>query len=210
MKELNHDTLREAVLALPSYNPPIDLWDEIERALDSEDALAESVQVLPQYEPPAAVWQHLEAELSAAPSRAIRRPMLRLVARRAQWLAAAAVAGVLIAAWWMLHPVENDSEGSVIAVRVTQEVVNAEVQTATQEKEDEGFSLVSQLCQSKAPVCEDPDFKLLKSELEELTAAKQEIRSALGQYGDDPDMAAQLVQIERERSELLRQMMQMI
>lgn len=204
MKELNHNTLRESLQALPTYEPPLALWDEIELALDSEDALAESVQTLPQYEPPDAVWQHLEAQLEAAgPRRAVRRslPMPRL-----QWLAAAAVIGILTIAWWLMRPSGSES----VAVYVSQEVVNIEVQAAAQEAEDEGFDLVTELCESKAPVCEEPDFKALKTELDDLTAAKTDLRTALGQYGDDPSLTAQLVQIERERSEVLRQMMQMI
>ena len=209
MKELNHNTLHEALQALPTYEPPLALWDDIELALDSEDALAESVQALPQYEPPDAVWQHLEAQLEAAePRKAVRlEPLLRPLQQR-QWWAAAATIALLVVAWWLLRP--TASEGELVAVQITQETVNTEVQAAAQEAEDEGFDLVATLCESKAPVCEEPDFKLLKSELDDLTLAKNDLRTALGQYGDDPDMAAQLVQIERERSEVLRQMMQMI
>lgn len=209
MKELNHNKLHEALQALPTYEPPLALWDDIELALDSEDALAESVQALPQYEPPDAVWQHLEAQLDAAvPQKIVRlAPTLRPLRRR-QWWAAAATIALLVTAWWLLRPAAG--KGELVAVQITQETVNTEVQAAAQEAEDEGFDLVATLCESKAPVCEEPDFKLLKSELDDLTLAKNDLRTALGQYGDDPDMAAQLVQIERERSEVLRQMMQMI
>lgn len=209
MKELNYNTLHEALQALPTYEPPLALWDDIELALDSEDALAESVQALPQYEPPDAVWQHLEARLDAAePQKIVRlEPVLRPLHQR-RWWAAAATITLLVMAWWLMRPVAGD--GELVAVQISQEAVNTEVQAAAQEAEDEGFDLVAELCESKAPVCEETDFKLLKSELDDLTLAKNDLRTALGQYGDDPDMAAQLVQIERERSEVLRQMMQMI
>jgi hypothetical protein len=208
MKELNHNTLRDALHALPTYEPPFGLWDEIELALDAEDALTESVQALPQYEPPDALWQHLEARLDAAEVRKTLRmePLLRPLRRRQWWAAAAAVA-LLAAAWWLLRPA---AESEQMALHISQEALNTEVQNAAQEAEDAGFSLVAQLCQSQAPVCEEPDFKALKSELDDLSAAKAELRNALGQYGDDPTLAAQLVQIERERSDVLRQMMQMI
>ncbi len=208
MKELNHNTLHEALQALPDYEPPLALWDDIELALDSEDTLAESVQALPQYEPPDAVWQHLEAQLEVAEPRKVTRLEPLRPLRRQQWWAAAAAIALLVVAWWLLRP--TASEGELVAVQITQETVNTEVQATAHEAEDAGFDLVATLCESKAPVCEEPDFKLLKSELDDLTLAKNDLRTALGQYGDDPDMAAQLVQIERERSEVLRQMMQMI
>jgi len=208
MKELNHNTLRDALHALPTYEPPFGLWDEIELALDADDALTESAHTLPLHEPPDALWQQIEARLYAVqPQKSVRiEPLLRPLQRR-QWWAAAATIALLVVAWWLLRPM---AEGEQMAIQISQETVNIEVQAAAQEAEDEGFDLVATLCESKAPVCEEPDFKALKSELDELTAAKTDLRTALGQYGDDPDMAAQLVQIERERSEVLRQMMQMI
>ena len=115
MKELNHNTLHEALRTLPTYEPPLALWDDIELALDSEDALAESVQQLPQYDPPDAVWQHLEAQLdAAAPQKTVRlAPALRPLRRRQWWAAAAAVA-LLVAAWWLLRPAAG--EGELVAV----------------------------------------------------------------------------------------------
>lgn len=209
MNELNHNTLRDALHALPAYDPPFGLWDEIELALDADDALTESVRALPQHEPPDALWQCLEARLDAAEVQKTVRmePALRPLRQRQWWWAAAAAVALFAAAWWLLRPT---AESEQMAVQISQETVNTEVQAAAQEAEDEGFELVATLCESKAPVCEEPDFKALKTELDDLTAAKAELRTALGQYGDDPALAAQLVQIERERSDVLRQMIQMI
>jgi hypothetical protein len=202
MNELNHNTLQRALQRLPEHEPPVGLWDALEEALDAEELLSESVQTLPQYEPPAQVWENLEASLSEKPA---SRPVLRIsIVRRA--MAAAAVGLVLLSAWWWFQTSHSAAEQVV----VSQEKLDEQIRASVQEEEDSAFELVQTLCQSRAPVCEQPEFKTLKSELDELTQAKKSLRQALGQYGDDSGLAAQLVRIERERSGLLRQMMSMI
>lgn len=207
MKELNHNTLHNAIRTLPEYEPPVGLWDSIEEALDAEEQLSQSVQSLPQYDPPAHIWGNLEAALPIV--KPMPKPVLRGTLFR-QILAVAAISLAVLGTWWLVQKNVSATGEAAIAVTVTQEALNAEVQSAAKENEDEGFDLVSQLCESKAPVCEDPDFKALKIELDDLTQAKNELRVALGSYGDDPTLASQLVQIERERSAVLRQMIQMI
>jgi len=167
--------------------------------LDAEAALAEPVRNLPRYAPPPSVWNRIETALSRQ-----ARPG-RTIGRQRWWAAAAATAGLLMTAWWHLRPADAD-----IAVHISQEPIDTAVQTVIQEPEDAGFDLVTTLCASRLPVCDDPGFQALRSELDDLTAAKHQLRSALGQYGDDPELAAQLTKIERERSMVLRQLIQMI
>lgn len=198
MKELNVNTLRQALSRLPEYEPPAGLWDELEASMDADIQLSGTVQTLPLYDPPAEIWNNIENRLQQKP--AVRLGIFRRI------LAAAAVGLVLLSAWWLMGPATSGQD----RVAVTQETLNADIRASVQEKEDAAFELVETLCASKAPVCEQPDFKALKSELDELTDAKKEIRTTLGRYGDDPGLAAQLVRIERERSGLLRQMMNMI
>ncbi len=202
MKELNHNTLQQALQRLPQYEPPAGLWDALEESLDAEEQLAAAAQTLPQYEPPAQVWKNLETALERNPA---TRPVLRVLIFR-RLMAAAAVGLILLSAWWLFKTGTVGAEQIV----VSQEKLDEQIRASVQEKEDTAFELVQTLCQSRAPVCEEPEFKTLKSELDELTETKESLRQALGQYGDDPSLAAQLVRIERERSGLLRQMMSMI
>jgi len=202
MNELNHNTLQHALQRLPEYEPPAALWDVLEESLDAEEMLGESVRALPTYEPPAQVWENLEAALE---QKIAAKPALRVAIFR-RMVAAAAVGLVLLSAWWFFKT-ENSSGEQIV---VSQEKLDEQIRASVQEEEDSAFELVQTLCQSRAPVCEQPEFKNLKSELDELTQAKESLRQALGQYGDDPSLAAQLVRIERERSGVLRQMMSMI
>ena len=60
------------------------------------------------------------------------------------------------------------------------------------------------------PVCDIPEFKTLKTELDELTTAQNELRHALGLYADDPELVSQMVQLERERDLILQKLIQFI
>jgi hypothetical protein len=202
-KEANRATLRRALENLPQYTPPYQSWENIADALDAEDMLSADVKKLPQYAPPAKVWEAIEQNLEVAQPWSVKRG--RLIRALS---AAAAVTGILIGAWWVgTGRAAQASEGEHIVV--TQQKLDQGI-VATVHEEDPAFQMVQTLCQERLPVCEKPEFKALRSELDELTQAKQGLRTALGSYGDDANLSAQLVKIEQERSAVLRQMIQLI
>lgn len=216
MKELNYKHLREALDALPEYAPPAAVWEALDEALELESVLVKNIDRLPVYAPPSEIWTQIEAALPQAAiansrksSDAIaggNRAGHRRLLAPAVWRYAAALA-LLLTAWWFFGPNTQTETPTIVT---TQESVDEQLLGANAEGEDEAFQLVQELCRTQTPVCEQPEFKTLKTELEELTDAKTELREALGSYGDDPELHAQLARIERERSELLRQMMSMI
>ncbi len=201
MKELNQHTLQTALARLPYHDPPAVVWENLDATLDLDAVLVESARQLPPYNPPAAIWENITAQL----------PVTRPIARRATlWprYAVAAALAALFGAWWLLHPTTDINTAEQIVI--TQEIMDQQVIATAQENEDNAFQWVQDLCAARAPICEQPEFKTLKSELDELTIAKQNLHTALGQYGDDPDLTAQLVQIELARTQLLQEIMQMI
>lgn len=213
MKELNRHILKAGLQQLPEYAPPPAIWDALEENLDADAAQAAGVKRLPQYEPPPEIWTQIEAQLATATapgggqrlSGALRRPGLF----QPGWYAVAAAIALLLAAWWWWQPANGsvDTKGAVV---VTQEVADEQLLQMNAEPEDEAFQLIRNLCRAQMPVCEQAEFKILKTELDELTEAKSELRRALGSFGDDPELHTQLARIERERSEVLRQMIAMI
>lgn len=201
MQEINQPTLHTALARLPQYEPPAGIWESLDAAMDLDVALTDSARQLPPYAPPAAVWATIAAQLPAA------RPVARRVTLWSRYAVASALAAALFGAWWLLRPMNAHTPEQIV---VTQETMDQQIVATVHESEDGAFQWVQTLCASRAPVCQEPAFKSLKSELDELTAAKQHLHTALGQYGDDPDLAAQLVQIELARTQLLQEMMQMI
>lgn len=92
----------------------------------------------------------------------------------------------------------------------TNSVIDNRLLEACNAPEDAAFALLDAYCKEQLSICEQPSIKALKSELDELTEAKTALQAAIGQYADDPELVAQLVQIERERSVLLQKIMQSI
>jgi hypothetical protein len=204
MKERNRHSLQQAIGQLPEYSPPDDLWDAMETALDMERELRDSLHALPQYEPPARIWQNLDAALEHVPSGF--SPRLFIIRQSRSLLAVAATVALLLSVWQYF----DRNPGATEYVVVKQEQLNEQLRALVEKDDDEAFSLIQSLCQSRAPVCEEAAFKALKSELDELTDAKNALRQNLGRYGDDPGLAAQIIHIERERSGVLRQLMSLI
>ena len=201
MLELNHSTLQQAIRDLPTHEAPGFVWEAIEDGLALEDQLATDLKKLPQYEAPDAIWEQLDRQLGQK-----QTPSNWSVRVNRRWMVAAAAMLILVAGWWLIRSGETEE----VAIAFSEVQLDDRLRSTLDEKEDDAFGLIEELCQSRAPVCDLPDFKNLKSELEELNDAKTSLKSALGDYGDDPGLTAQLVRIERERSELLRQMMSMI
>lgn len=211
MSELNYTTLREALDRLPEYAAPEGIWESLEPALDMDEQLAAGIPGLPVYAPPASIWSQIEAQLDTPDTGTVpaRRPRTFFLRPAAIWsYSAAAALALLLAAWWFWRPADAPMTG--VKMAVTQEVVDDQLLDANREAEDDAFALVQQLCRNPSTVCSEPEFQSLKTELDELTSAKSALKSALGNYGDDPELHAQLARIERERSQLLRQMMSMI
>ncbi|MBN8683356.1 MAG: anti-sigma factor [Chitinophagales bacterium] len=204
MKELNHDTLQKALRQLPAYEPPALLWDALETQLDLDSAMPVPSENLPLHTPPADIWANIEARLEqeapAAPALQSRRGGLWW--RRLS--AAAAVVLLLGAGWWAMRTEGFES------VEVHQEIVDNRLLEPLQEQEDAAFEMVQHLCREQQPVCQVPEFRNLKSELDELTEARSSLREALGAYGNDPELVGQLVEIERERSRILQTLVTMI
>ncbi|MEL6864441.1 MAG: hypothetical protein AAFP19_08485 [Bacteroidota bacterium] len=212
MNELNKNTLRKAIDQLPKYEPQPLLWDAIEEQMDaraSQGRLKEALVQLRTYEPPSDLWEAIsegldqEQELveSGPEVQAIRRPLgIRQILRYA---AAAVIGGALLL--FGLWPEEDQVSYSYEEQRVAKELLEHDWDT-----DDDAFAMVIAFCQEEAIVCQEPEFRLLKGELEELNEAREEIKAALGNYGDDLELIAQLTRIEHERSDVLKQMISKI
>src|SRR5690349_12488277 len=187
MKELRAQTLRDAIGQLPKYEPPAGIWENLEATLDADLELTDSSRRLASQVPPAVISQNLADRLP------VKKPVASRIKIWQQYAAAAVLAGLLFGAWWLITTSAGTESGQI---SFSQERLDPQVVATIQEHDDPAFTWVDELCASRAPVCEEPEFKSLKSELDELTHAKQQLHAALGKYGDDPALTNQIVQIE--------------
>lgn len=217
---------------LPLLQAPAEIWSALEASLDAEAALAAEVAALPVYEAPDTVWPHIAAQLpQEQPNWTIQTPKAAIVEdpvplgkhnpwkvfrKSALWgrgafaYAVAAAMLCLLAAVVFMRPIGAPTN-EVGQISIKQETLDGQLAALWMEsnQEDDAFEMVQHLCQAQAPVCEAPEFKNLKTELDELTEAKNTLRHAMGQYADDPELASQMADIERERSAILRELVEL-
>lgn len=206
--------LSQAVRELPHYAPPPVIWDQIEAQLPPQRGLqarwspriwmaaAAALLLLlaatrwlltPQPVAPEPVVA-LQETLPKAPAEALipETPTTKPIATKP------------------VSPARAKTPAPQETVTVAQETVDSRLMEACRESDNDALALIDGLCREQAPVCDLPEFKTLKTELDELTLAEHELREAIGQYADDPELVAELVRLERARDAVLQQLVQFI
>ena len=184
MKERNYERLREALDRLPTYNSPTDNWAEIAQQLTPP-----LTERLPSYAPPPAVWNAVSQELDAAPRGRVRSlPFSRI-------LAIAATVLLLTTGVFLI----NGEQGPTVSYTYHQEAQPTPV-TADWDDDEASFDRARREVLAR----NEPQLNNLGHELDELTIAREEVKSMLTAYGDDPTVVQQLAEIERERADVYR------
>ena len=174
---------------LPLYSPPESVWENIEQGLN-DAPLQEALGKLPTYEPPVQTWFDIAAQ--------VPHP------QRNWWRYAAAAVVVLAVGIGSYLTLKPATENATIAY--SQEKINPKAIVATNETIEQQYAHLQALCQKRVTVCEKPEFKNLKQELDDLTAAGNQLKEALGAYNTDATLSAQLSEIERERADILKKL----
>ena len=204
MKEQNKNKLDRAIKQLPSYKAPAKFWKGIEWGLDqmqSEEVLQQSIEELPKYEAPDQVWDNIDQQLQQIPEQnEVKLSWFSLATRAA---AAAAVIGLAFIGMQWLVSVEKET----IAYSYSVETVDEQLLNADWDEDEMAFEMITEFCKTQQVICEEPLFRSLQDELEELNTAKADLLLAMEHYGKDAEMVAQITRLEHERSDILKQML---
>lgn len=194
-EEQNYQTLRNAINQLPGYEPNTDIWKEINQRLKGEENLDNALAQLATYPPPAAVWERISADLEKPANVRRLRPV---------WISAAAAAVVVVSVGTYLWNVQTPEPLETLQV-VYQEVEQPNnVVKADWDEDEADIALVTKAYAQRVSLLQKD--KSLLSELEELNLAKQEIKTMLAKYGNDADLIRTIADIERQRSNIVKQM----
>lgn len=203
MKELNKHILSKAIDSLPEHEPNDAIWDYIQDDLVHEfgDArLREKLQTLPSYDPPEMVWNHINSNLDGKPQSAAR------VISFSNWRRVSAIAAsfaiLMFSGWWILNTDTNTNDGLAYST----EEIDTELFKQDWDDDEGAFEELMQLCKIKLATCQEPDFQKLQAELDELNDAKIALKNALGKFGTDPNLIAQIKDLELERTDKMKKM----
>lgn len=200
--EKNKNTLRDALRNLPEHRAPAGGFETIRQRVAPEAALHRALAELPTYEAPPQVWVRIRNRLHGISRR-------NRVRRIVGWSAAAA-AMVAVLLMVLIEPGNEMAEGPLAGtISYSTEVIEEQIDLmAGIDDDQEAYEEILAICTAQPFTCERDHFKSLRSELEELNEAHRELRDAIDDFGTEPELIAQLSDLERERSGLLREMMQ--
>jgi len=173
---------------LPEYEPSNEVWKKIEAGLN-EDAMQKSISQLKTYEPTEDVWTGIRQELNTQKTKLIGW----------QWLAVAASV-LLIAGTWLFKQKDTPS------ISFSEEKLDKQLLFSATDNSQKQYEMIVDYCKQQTYVCQNPEFKELKSELEELNSASIQLKDAVGEYNTEPELMAQLTAIEQQKASVIRKM----
>lgn len=196
-QEKNRKALIKGIQSLPEYEAPTYLWADIASGLDQEKKMHTALKELPQYSAPEKVWKGIANVLD----RSARPGIYRYVNRSARWAAAAVISGLLICSWWLIH-----RESSATTTFAYSEEIQMQSSIAEDwNTEDQTMSLVIQQA-TQSPIADPETVNRLKTEYQELTEARLEVEVMLEKYGKDEYLLKEVARIERERSQVIKEL----
>jgi hypothetical protein len=173
---------------LPSYEPSEQVWQNIEAKLN-DDTLQKTIKNLPQYEPNDDSWNQIEGGLE---TKVIRFQTWKWVSM------AASVA--LVFGFYFWYNADNQQ------VKYSEQKIDENLLLNTVDDSQKQYEMIVAYCKEQTYVCENTEFKSLKTELDELNTASNQLKEAVGKYNTEPELIAQLTNIEQQKSEILRKM----
>lgn len=169
---------------LPEYEPSENVWQNIEAKLN-----ADAFQKLSTYEPSEMIWYQIEEELEPKPTK-----MLVL-----RWISVAATVAIIAGFYFWMQPTNEK-------IVFSEQTIDKNLLLNPADDSQKQFDMIMAYCKTETLACENPSFKSLKTELEELNMASIQLKSAIGKYNTEPELMAQLTVIEQQKTEIMKQM----
>lgn len=206
MEELNNEILKKVISALPQYEAPGFIWEEIENSLvekDQDDALKALIPTLSVFTPPESVWSGIESELKNSSTKTSGNIRILYLGKIA---AAASLVGFL---FWFGWNQFTPSQKEYTMVYSQEEVAQFDYSLDTDEDEAAFTAMLSQF-ESSVVAKQHEEYDVLIDEYQELKNAKDELVEMMENYGNDPDLIQQISNIEHERSRVIKKMAALI
>ncbi len=203
-EESGHDNLNKAKEQLQSSTLEApDIWDEIaghmsEEASNSEDVLKRAILELPVAELPADVFDQVVADVAEKGSeRWFKQP-------RMKW--AAAIIAFLLISWFAVNINTNNEAKITETIAYSEESISTEddIQEilSSFEHNDEVMALVESTCLPLEIKCENPEFKGLLTQYQELEDVKDNLIEEIKVHQGQSQLVDYLVRVEKEKTEI--------
>ena len=173
---------------LPEYEPSDEVWNKINTELNNE-ILRKGISQLSEYEPDGHIWENIEADLN--PKIVKLKPW--------RWVAVAASILLVVGLGFYFNYQKNQP-----TIAYSEQKMDSQLLLQPSDNSDADYEAIVAFCKEQTYVCENPEFRSLKVELDDLQAASVQLKEAMGEYNTEPALVNQLAQIELQKSEILK------
>ncbi len=192
----NKQNLKKALKNLPAYEPEPEVWESLNLLL-SRTLISRKLSQLSEYEPPEKSWENISVKLDLREKSSDKK---KNITRLARWLLAAAV----LIPGLIYYGETAFNSGSKITY--SEEIVSEFEATDWNEDEREIRKVLNVLSEEHPAVCNSPEFIKMNDDLKYLDQSKQDILNRLNRYETNTQLEKLLVDIELERTELIKSM----
>ena len=206
MQETNHHILKNALDRLPQYQAPGMVLDRIFQELndlEANDHITWQVDELPVYAPPSMVWDQIAQDLDK--ERLSSRPIRKLSFGK-RWAIAASFLVLVVAGMYFI----NESPRNTVSIAYTQEKKQFSDVSMDWNEDDDAIQEVVEAFSNSIMVKNTRGADELLLEMEELEDAKKAALEMLAKYGNDATVITKITQIEKERSVIVKEMVEIM
>ncbi len=187
--EKNRNILKHALQSLPAKDPSDEVWNKINKQLSKKERLAQ----LTKYEPPRKVWTHIEQQLANNSSE--RKSIMPALIK---WSVAAAA--IFIIGYFIYVNDFNSHQN----INYSEKWVTIQ-DTALWNDQETPETILSTICEGNPAICNSPNFKMIKTKIEQLEKTKQIILTQFNIYEPNTELKIMLTKIELEQAGLIKQ-----
>ncbi|MFV0391704.1 MAG: hypothetical protein ACK5KP_07470 [Paludibacteraceae bacterium] len=177
---------------LSERKPDDRIWIQIEKELDFNVRLANRMAELPAYNPQQAIWEKIAANL--AHKKTVRFKISYISV-------AASIVEIVLISTILFQIIQNNAYSISEKEKYTQSEVDME-HVAIDE--------IRKYCNLNKATCDQSDLRELMQLYEELNEEESELKNAIMQLGDSPEMIHAMIKIKNLKSETIQDMILMI
>lgn len=175
---------------LYNHQPDESVWAKIEENLDFQILLDKQLAELPMHKPDDEVWERINANLPKNNKVGFRYKIISI---------AASIAAVMVLSTFLLL---TNSENRHTTTQIAP--------TSESNMEQEAIAEIRTYCTVHTSACEQGNFKELMQLYDELKTEETELKKAMHQLGDSPEMIQAMIKIENLKSETIQDMILLI
>lgn len=188
--------LKKALKHLPAYEPEPEVWESLNLLLN-RTLFSRKLSQLSEYEPPRSTWKKISIKLDLREKSSDKK---KNIIRFVRWslVAAMFIPGFII--------YRETAFTSASKITYSEEIVSLYEATDWNEDEKEIRKVLIVLCEEHPAVCNSPEFIKMNDDLRFLDQSKQDILNQLNRYETNAQLDKLLVDIELERTDLIKSM----